>query len=483
MNYPYWDVPIIGSGWVIGIIAIFHVLVSHFAVGGGFYLPMAEAKARREGRDDWMRVIRGHAKFFLILTGVFGAVSGVGIWFSIGLAQPEGTSTLIHNFVFGWAIEWVFFIVELTAAAVYYYTWDKIPARQHMIVGWIYAASAWMSLVIINGILTFMLTPGGTWLSVAGSGQEASVFWNAFFNPTYWPSLILRTLVMISLAGIFALFTASRIDGYAEPRLKRELVRWSAKWLIPGFVLMPFAFLWYLYSVPASQRQLLDLGISTIGQGTFTQVTRSALVTIMISATIAIIVYIMAYRTRGSFSTGWAWAVLLLALGATAATEQSREMLRKPFVIVDHMYSNGIRRVEVERFNQEGYLTQSTWLRQEEKVALNNDPSTPKLFQSAISEPETLAIGEMMFRGQCISCHTVDGYRPMRRLLQGRDRNSIANLLKTLHENKEDSPYRAFMPPLVGTERERDALTDYLLSLVKKSGTNAAPLTAEHLPR
>ena len=39
MNYPFWDIPHLGSGWVIGIIAIFHVMISQFAVGGGFYLP------------------------------------------------------------------------------------------------------------------------------------------------------------------------------------------------------------------------------------------------------------------------------------------------------------------------------------------------------------------------------------------------------------------------------------------------------------
>jgi len=60
------------------------------------------------------------------LTAVFGTVSGVGIWFAIGLTHPEATSTLIHNFVFGWAMEWVFFMVELTTIAVYYYTWDRI---------------------------------------------------------------------------------------------------------------------------------------------------------------------------------------------------------------------------------------------------------------------------------------------------------------------------------------------------------------------
>ncbi len=59
MNYPFWEIPILGSGWVIGIIAIFHVMISQFAVGGGLYLPMAERKAmripphypRRVGRD------------------------------------------------------------------------------------------------------------------------------------------------------------------------------------------------------------------------------------------------------------------------------------------------------------------------------------------------------------------------------------------------------------------------------------------------
>ncbi|MDX2033980.1 MAG: cytochrome ubiquinol oxidase subunit I [Blastocatellia bacterium] len=473
MNYPSWDVPIIGSGWVIGIIAIFHVLISHFAVGGGFYLPMAEAKALREGRDDWMQVIRGHAKFFLILTGVFGAVSGVGIWFSIGLAQPEATSTLIHNFVFGWAIEWVFFLVELTAAAVYYYTWGRIPARTHIRIGWIYAISAWMSLVIINGILTFMLTPGGTWLSVAGTGQESQAFWQAFFNPTYWPSLVLRTLVTISLAGIFALFTAARIDGYAQPKLKREVLRWSAKWLIPSFVLTPAAFLWYLWSVPVSQRKLLDLGISTIGQGTFTQVTRAALVTIMISATIAALVYVLAYRNGSQFSSGWAWAILALALGATASTEQAREMLRKPYVIGEHMYSNGVRKSEIAQFNQRGYLSQSMWLRPEERTALQPESSPAGMVPAAALDDQRarLSSGELMFRGQCLSCHTANGYRPMTRLLQGRDRASIANLLKTLHENKEDSPYRVFMPPLVGTENEREALAEFLNWVV--NGDNA----------
>jgi len=124
------------------------------------------------------------------------------------------------------------------------------------------------------------------------------------------------------------------------------------------------------------------------------------------------------------------------------------------------MYSNGIRKQEVERFNREGYLTNSMWLK--------TDAPPVSLRRVAFGqpvEPETaanLARGELMFRGQCLACHTVNGYRPIARLLQGRDRQAIMAFLKTLHENKPDSPYRSYMPPLVGTADEIEALADYL---------------------
>lgn len=446
MNYPFWDVPHIGSGWVIGMIAIFHVMISQFAVGGGLWLPMAERKAMREHRADWMEMLKGHSRFFLILTAVFGTVSGVGIWFAIGLTQPEATSTLIHNFVFGWAMEWVFFMVELTTIAVYYYTWGRIPEKLHLAVGWVYAGASACTLIIINGILTFMLTPGETWLKVAGTGAEASKFWNAFFNPTYWPSLGLRTMVCISLAGVWALISGSRIDGEKRPELKTSFVEWSARWLLPSFVLMPLFLVWYLAMVPEAQRALLTLGVSTIGSGTFSQVTRIALIMVITSATIIGVVYYLAYKNAREFTLAHALAILMLALMATGSGEYAREMLRKPYVIGRHMYSNGMRTSGVANANANGYLQQSLWLN------TNVSPGWAR--------------GEAMYRGQCGSCHTLDGYRSLRKLLAGRDRASVGNMLDMLHEYKDDSPYRRFMPPLTGTPAEINDLGDYLYGQV-----------------
>ena len=94
-------------------------------------------------------------------------------------------------------------MVELTTAAVYYYTWDRIPDPLHLKVGWVYAIASFFTLFIINGILTFMLTGAGQpWLAVAGTGG-----WNpaASSKPSlnsFWPSLFLRMLACASLASL-----------------------------------------------------------------------------------------------------------------------------------------------------------------------------------------------------------------------------------------------------------------------------------------
>ena len=203
---------------------------------------------------------------------------------------------------------------------------------------------------------------------------------------------------------------------------------------------------WYLFMVPASQRALLTLGIDTINSGTFSTVTRMALIIIITSATIIGVAYFLAYRNPTDFNLSHAIAVLLLALMATGAGEYSREMLRKPYVIGRWMYSNGVRVPYVSRINHTGYLADSNWVWNGAGDAATSSYSR----------------GEAIFRGECGSCHTLDGYRPLRQLLDGRDRANIHNFIVMLHENKADSPYRRFMPPMVGTQQDVDDLTDFL---------------------
>jgi len=138
MNYPVWQLDSFGGGFLIVLIAVFHVYISHFAVGGGLYLVLAERKSHRENNPGLLAFVQKHARFFLILTMVAGSISGVGIWFIISLLNPAATSLLIHTFVFAWASEWVFFLVEIVALFLYAYTFHRLPPRLHQTVGWIY---------------------------------------------------------------------------------------------------------------------------------------------------------------------------------------------------------------------------------------------------------------------------------------------------------------------------------------------------------
>ena len=78
--------------------------------------------------SDYLAYLHRHARFFVLLTVVFGAITGVGIWWTIGLASPLATGVLIRTFVFGWATEYVFFILEIVSAFIFYYYWGRLLA-------------------------------------------------------------------------------------------------------------------------------------------------------------------------------------------------------------------------------------------------------------------------------------------------------------------------------------------------------------------
>ena len=53
MIYPFWDEPV-GYGILMAIIAVLHVFVSHFAIGGGLYLVVTERRATKPAtRRRW----------------------------------------------------------------------------------------------------------------------------------------------------------------------------------------------------------------------------------------------------------------------------------------------------------------------------------------------------------------------------------------------------------------------------------------------
>jgi cytochrome c553 len=423
MNYPIWELPYLGGGLLIAAVAIVHVFISHFAIGGGLFLVLTEHKGYRDGDSRIIEYIRFHSRFFVLLTLVLGALTGVGIWFTIALIQPDGTSTLIHNFMWIWALEWVFFFVEISAAFVYYYGWDRLDRRTHLTVGWIYFGAAWISLFLVNGILSFMLTPGD-WLET-GNIQDA------FFNASFLPSTFLRSCVAVALAGLYALVTAALMR---DEDLRANMIRYSARWLVPAFLLLPIGGLWYLAAIPTDARELLQAGYPVL--------------LVFLLGSVGISALIFAYGVFGAalqprrFSLATAFVLLTLGLAVTGSSEWVREAVRKPYIIYDYMYANSIRVEDSPTIQAQGALASSKWA----KV-------------STVTPENRIEAGKEVFRLLCSSCHTVDGYNAIRPFIKDWPEDYIYDQLDQL------DVLASVMPPFQGSEPERDALAGWLATL------------------
>lgn len=441
MNYPVWDVRF-GAGLLIALVAVLHVFVSHFAVGGGLFLVLTEQRARRKNDLALLDWLKKHTQFFVLLTVVFGAVSGVGIWFTIGLISPMATSNLIHAYVWGWAIEWVFFFVEITAALLYLYGWDKLEPGLHEWYGWIYFIAAFASMVVINGIITFMLT--------SGSWVQNHEFWKGFFNPTYFPSLVFRLAIALALAGIYALMTASVQQ---DEDLKARIVRWSALWIVPSLAVLPLVGWWYIRRIP------VDVWASARGPMP-TGTLFATFAVILLASTLALT--LLSLIRPGRMHLAFSVLIALVALGAMGSFEFVRESIRKPFVIANYLYANSLYSApvpgdggfSVDEVTEAGILPSAKWIE-----------------NRALTPADQVAVGHEIFRVECESCHTANAYRGLKGFLILRqwDHSKVAAMLGGLQ-----FMHNGVMPPFAGTDAERGALAAYVSSLQPISAAASA---------
>jgi mono/diheme cytochrome c family protein/cytochrome bd-type quinol oxidase subunit 1 len=490
MNYPVWQLP--APGLLIAVVAIVHVFISHFAVGGGLFLVLAERKARREADEAFLGFVRALSRGFVLLTLVLGALTGVGIWFTIALVQPQATSALVTTFVWAWAIEWTFFAVEIAAALAYYHGWDRLDARTHLRLGWVYFVSAWASLAVIAGILAFMLT-SGDWVRTRG-------FADGFFNPTYLPMVALRTAVAVGLAGLYVLFAASFLK---DADLRAKIARWSAtRWIAPAAAVLPLTLLWYLSAADgagvavaetlgakaASPLALLAAIFGTANAGH--PIVRGA-ARVAVGGAVLLVVAALGLVALRARRYGPLEAALLMVLGIVAmgGSEWVREGLRKPWVIDRYMFVNGVRvpgpgglpggdPFALDALAVRGVLATSPWA----AVPVTYRPGDAAFEGLPVAERVALEAeaGREVFRLECAACHTERAHLGVRRLVQGKSVAAITAILDaTAQPVTADGRPTAWsdpevrvatwlgrrMPPFAGTEAEKRALAVHLARL------------------
>ncbi|GBC81349.1 hypothetical protein HRbin10_00459 [bacterium HR10] len=444
MHYPWWYVPFFTSPMLIAIIAVLHVLVAHYAVGGGLFLAVETQYAYRQNHREYLAYLKEHAWFFILITVVYGAITGVGIWWTIGVASPLATQTLIHIFVFGWAMEYVFFVLEIVSAFIFYYFWGRLDPKTHVRVGWMYAGSAWMSLVLITGITAFMLH-SGRW-------PEERTFWAGFLNPQFVPQVLARTGGAFLLASLYVYLHAA--FKAKDPALRDLIAARSARPALLGSLLIVLGGIgWYL-TLPESAKAAL-VAASTL----------NILVVLLFAVTIAVffMLYLGPYRNPGWLSPGFALLFFTFGLVAITTGEYIREAVRKPYIIYNVVLGNQIYAEKVPELRRTGYLEGGTWTKawvshHYPQVVNDGRIDPPRLLM--LPEEDQVKLGEVLFLYHCNDCHAGRrGFSAVGQLLRG----WTPDMVRTVVKHPEKAHF--FMPPWAGTPEEAELLTKYLLRI------------------
>jgi hypothetical protein len=238
MLYAVWDAGIADNP-LIAIASVLHVFVYHLAIGGGLYLVLAETLARRKNDSAHLAGIKRQSRFFALITLIFGAVTGLGLWITGGWLDPA---------IWGRFSVWVSILILIAAAMLYSYGWKRLASTYHLTTGWIYFLVAGLSLMVIVGGQHSTLTGGDGIVSGGSCG---------FIDPSFWPAVLFSACICFILAGLYAVFTLSKEKNTAfkirHLRCNGVLV------LISLAAAVPFGW-WYYKTLPADVTSALIAG-------------------------------------------------------------------------------------------------------------------------------------------------------------------------------------------------------------------------------
>jgi cytochrome c553 len=452
MDFPLFHLDFMGNRMLVALIAIIHVIINHaLAVG---FIPLVtflefrgyqKKQRNNEKGEAWDEVARKLLFFAFIITTTIGALTGVGIWFATSLANPASIGSLIRVFYFAWFSEWIVFVLEVIFIMIYYLTWKKSKQsarnkKRHIIFGVWLSFFSFLTMAIIVGILGFMMDPG--------SWEAQKTLASGFFNPLYFPQLIFRAPVAMMMAGCVALlYTAFMLKkgNVWRPEILKHISFWILLWM-PIAAVGAYTYYWY---IPRAMIGNLPVALGTQQFQTWYD---SLLTVMIVSVAVGFFISILGTLAPKRLPKYLLIIPVLVSFMFLGTFERLREFIRKPYVIGEYMYANGILVEEYPLYQQSGLLKH-----------------TPYSSISTITEENKLEAGEAVFNLACTRCHTTHGINSVVvnfEKMYGQQDSLNTDAMKAYMKNMHNVRY--YMPPFPGNDSELDALAAYIAEQQKR---------------
>jgi mono/diheme cytochrome c family protein len=291
-------------------------------------------------------------------------------------------------------------------------------------------------MALIVAVLGFMMS-SGHWTRSQG-------FWSAFFNPLYFPQLAFRTTFALATAGLFVWFLIAFLSVKGSA-LRASAIRLAAGWTLTWLPLFIVSAWWYWHEIPQAMAANLNVALLTQQFSAWAQeyvrIAAAALAIIALTA----IVGVVKPQALPRFAL---MIPFLMGIWLLGHFERAREFIRKPYVIADYMYSNGVRVDELPVYQRYGMLTYATYAS-----------------VRSVTPENKVQAGREVFMLACSRCHTTTGVNGVVQKFTGLfgdspwESEKLENFISGMHLT------RTFMPPFPGSKAERGALAAYLQQL------------------
>lgn len=438
---PYYLDHLAGGRLIIGLIASIHVLINHpLAVGAYPMLCYMEWWAHKNNRPDIDRLAYKITAIVFVVTTTVGAMTGVGIWLSTSLFSPFAIGSLLRVFFFGWFAEWLVFISEVCLIMWWFLSWKKANTpekkRRHIKIGLALAIMSWLTMALIVAVLGFMMNPGD-W-------SQTRAFIDAMTAPLYVPQLAFRTAFAFMTGAVFLWFAAFFFTK-GKPDTRAWIVeRMSHTTLISLFFVFLFG-TWYWNQVPEAMKAHSAVALLSQSFSGWHEKFKTILAWTLVAFAIIGCGGIAFTRLIPR------WALLIptfMGIWLLGHFERTREFLRKPWVLADYMYSNGVRKEELSFLQSEGMLKHAAFVAHREVTPENR-----------------VEAGRDVFMISCSRCHSTTGINGVIEKFTAMygdkrwDDTAMVSFLGTMHQTS------TFMPPFPGTTAEKEALVAYIQQL------------------
>ena len=447
MDFPMFHLDWLNNRMLIAIIAILHVIINHgLAVGFMPFVTWLEQRGvSRSGQDqitdlEWDNMVYKIMKVAFIITTTVGAMTGVGIWFSVALVSPASIGSLIRVFYWAWFIEWLVFVTEVVLIMIYFLTWknsnSSLKAKiRHINFGWYLSIFSWITMAIIVSILGFMMDPGN-W-------ETNKSLLNGFTNPIYLPQLLFRTPTAMLVAGIFGMLLITLFTK-AGSNLRLNAVKYASKWLLLWAPISLIGAYIYYNAMPEAMTANMSTAVGTIA---FSQYYDLLKYFVAGGVGFTLIVGIVGVYKTKVLKPYMVIIPVVTAIAYLGFFERVREFIRKPYVIGQYMYSNLLLEDDYVVYKQDGILKHATY------TSVNE-----------VTEDNKIEAGKNVFTIACSRCHTAQGVNSILDVFDrmygstGKplDVASMAAYMPNMHTA------RNFMPEFPGNEKEAEALATYI---------------------